>query len=97
MDLGTRFPLHVHPGDHILFVLSGRGGVVINQEFHPVGPNDSIFIAAEYPHGVCGPKRPEDAPLRFLAVGVPHMNVESKDRMKLVEETVEDRNAYGLD
>jgi quercetin dioxygenase-like cupin family protein len=84
MDVGSAFPLHTHPGDHILFVLEGQGGVVINGEFHRVVKNDSIFIAAEYPHGVRGPVQPEDAPFRFLAVGIPHMELDSRDRMKLV-------------
>lgn len=90
MDPGSRFPLHVHPGDHILYILQGYGGVVINGEEHPVGPGESIFIAAEYPHGVQGP--PSDytgEQFRFLAVGVPHMDVASKERMTVVEEGYE--------
>jgi quercetin dioxygenase-like cupin family protein len=84
MDAGSRFPLHTHPGDHILYVLQGPGIVHVDGVDHPVKSGDSIFVAAEYAHGV---KTLPDAPhaLRFLAVGYPHKHVQAPDRMTIVE------------
>lgn len=86
MQPGSAFPLHVHPGDHILYVLSGPGIVHVDGVDHWVGTGDTIFIPAEYPHGV---KTLSSAPpLVFLAVGCPHKHVSARDRMRLV--SVED-------
>lgn len=85
MDPGSAFPLHVHPGDHILYVLddSVAGIVHVDGVDYVVRPGDSIFIPAEYPHGVKTFAH-VPAPLRFLAVGVPHKHVSATDRMRIV-------------
>jgi quercetin dioxygenase-like cupin family protein len=84
MQPGSAFPLHVHPGDHILFVLKGSGCVSIDSVDHVVTEGDTIFIPAEYPHGV--KTLPDnELPLRFLAFGHPHKHLSAHDRMKLVE------------
>jgi len=85
MQPGTAFPLHVHAGDHILYVLSGPGVVSIDGADQRVETGDTIFIAAEHPHGV---KTMANAPpLRFLAFGHPHKHVSASDRMKLIKDT----------
>ena len=83
MDPGSGFPLHVHPGDHVLYGVEGRGGVIVNDEFHPIEPGTTVFIAADQPHAVRGPDRDR---FRFLAFGVPHEHLSSTNRMQLLEE-----------
>ena len=84
MQPGTSFPLHVHPGDHILYILRGFGAVTIDGAAREVKPGDTIFIAAEHPHGVKGPAAGM-SPLVFLAFGHPHKHVSAPDRMKVLE------------
>ncbi|WP_208608173.1 cupin domain-containing protein [Amycolatopsis pretoriensis] len=85
---GTAFPLHVHPGAHLLYVLDGRGGLRVDGQDYVLERGDSIYVPADYPHGVQGPV--DDRPLEFLAFGVPHHEVDSTTRMVLVrdDETV---------
>jgi quercetin dioxygenase-like cupin family protein len=82
MQPGTAFPLHVHDGDHVLYVESGTGAVHINGKNRRVKKGDSIFIAAEYPHGVVGPSKTAKNPLVIVAFGHPHTHVHSKRRMR---------------
>ena len=82
MDPGSAFPLHVHPGDHVLFGLEGEGFVTVNETDHRLGEGVTVFIAAEQPHGVRGPV---SGRFRFLAFGVPHKHVSSTSRMRLVD------------
>jgi quercetin dioxygenase-like cupin family protein len=84
MQPGTAFPLHTHPGDHVLYVQSGAGCVHVDGTDHRVKPGDTIFIPAEYPHGVQGPPAGTVYPLVFLAFGHPHKHVSASDRMKVV-------------
>ena len=81
---GTKFDLHEHEGDHILYVLEGNGGIVIDEVFHPLGPGDSVFVPAEYPHGVTTAEG-ADGPFRFLAFGIPHHPLDDDMRMHLVD------------
>lgn len=85
MSPGSSFPLHTHDGDHILYIHSGTGSVHINGTDHPVGPGDSVFIPAEYPHGVRASHNSTE-PLVFLAFGHPHKHLSATDRMHLVHE-----------
>ncbi len=81
MSPGSAFPIHEHDGDHILYVMSGEGIIFINGQDHEVKQGDTIFIPAEYPHGVRTEiSAPE--PLVLLAFGHPHKHLEAKDRMK---------------
>jgi quercetin dioxygenase-like cupin family protein len=85
MQPGSAFALHVHPGEHILFVIEGKGLVHVDGVDHQVKKGETIFVPAEYPHGV---KTYPDAsePLQLLAVGYPHKRLDAKDRMRVVEE-----------
>ncbi len=83
MQPGSFFPLHVHAGDHILFVLKGTGCVSIDSVDHTVTEGDTIFIPAEYPHGVKTLPGYE-FPFAFLAFGHPHKHLEATDRMQCV-------------
>lgn len=84
MQPGSAFPLHTHPGDHVLYVVRGVGLVQINAEDHPIAQGDTILIPAQLPHGVSVPDTVSE-PLTFLAMGVPHRKVSARDRMKVVD------------
>ncbi|MEU7524210.1 cupin domain-containing protein [Saccharothrix sp. NPDC042600] len=84
MQPGTAFPLHVHPGAHILYVLGGTGGLHIDGHDYVLEPGDSVYVPADYPHGVRGPV--DAHPLEFLAFGAPHHEVDSTTRMVVVRD-----------
>jgi quercetin dioxygenase-like cupin family protein len=85
MQPGSAFALHTHPGDHILYVIKGRGCVAVDGRDNIVDEGDTIFIPAEYPHGV--KTIPEfNLPFTFLAFGHPHKHLGAMDRMRLVKE-----------
>lgn len=85
MQPGSAFPLHVHPGDHILYIERGPGIVHIDGRDVRVDSGDTVFIPAEKPHGV--KTYPNVAqPLRFLAFGHPHKHLQATDRMHLVHD-----------
>jgi quercetin dioxygenase-like cupin family protein len=83
MAPGAAFPLHTHDGDHILYVVEGRGVVHVDGVDHLARPGDTIFISARYPHGVRAHSARSER-LVFLAVGYPYRPVGATDRMKLV-------------
>jgi quercetin dioxygenase-like cupin family protein len=84
MQPGTRFDMHDHAGDHILYVLEGDGGITINGITHHLSAGDSVFVPAEYPHGVTTIEGAVK-PFRFLAFGVPHKPLDDDHRMRLIE------------
>lgn len=81
MQPGSAFPPHEHPGDHILYFVSGQGRVLIDDGWQSVRAGDLIFIAAEHPHAVQGPPEGATEPLCIVSVGYPHTHVGSKERM----------------
>ena len=89
MAPGSAFPLHVHDGAHILYVLGGRGAVHIDAAIHRLRRGDTIFIPAAYPHAVSNYDR-QAGTFTFLAVGIPHKPVDAPDRMRLVREAQSD-------
>ena len=80
---GSGFPLHVHPGDHILYGLDGEGTVTVNGVAYVIRKGVTVFVAAEQPHAVGGPAGGERA-LTLIAFGVPHKHISSPERMKVV-------------
>jgi quercetin dioxygenase-like cupin family protein len=84
MQPGSAFPLHTHEGDHLLYVVSGHGFVHIDGVDQPVTEGDTIFVPAEYPHGVLSDAEATDV-FRLLAVGHPHKHVGARDRMHMVD------------
>jgi quercetin dioxygenase-like cupin family protein len=84
MNPGSRFELHIHPGAHILYVLRNRGFIHVDGVDYDMVEGDTVFVPANFAHGV--KTNPEvEAPLEFLAFGVPHMALDSTSRMTLVE------------
>ena len=82
MQPGSKFELHVHDGDHVLYIESGVGAVHIDGEDRKMKKGDTIFIAGEYPHGVIGPPKTEKEPLLIVAFGHPRIPADSKHRMR---------------
>lgn len=83
MAPGSRFDLHEHEGDHILYVLEGRGSISIGGDRYEMSAGDSVFVPAECAHGVSTVEGFAGT-FRFLAFGVPHHPLEGDSRMKLV-------------
>lgn len=89
LEAGRSFPLHVHPGNHILYVLSGSALVRINGKDWPVEAGASIWIPCEYPHAVTGyPAEKEPNGIKFVSIGYPHRMVDGLDRMRVVDEEI---------
>jgi mannose-6-phosphate isomerase-like protein (cupin superfamily) len=82
MQPGTAFPLHVHDGDHVLYIESGTGAVHVDGKDRKIKKGDTIFIAGEYPHGVVGPRKGAKQPLVIVAFGHPRVPVDSHKRMR---------------
>lgn len=83
---GASFPLHTHPGDHILYGVSGRGNVTIDGVARLIEPNCTIYIAGDHPHNV-GTYRTDIEPFVLLAIGHPKKHVSAFDRMKVIHKT----------
>lgn len=52
MQPGSSFGTHVHAGDHLLYCIAGEGQVYIEGRMRHWRKGDTVFIAADYPHGV---------------------------------------------
>jgi quercetin dioxygenase-like cupin family protein len=85
MQPGSAFPLHIHPGEHILYVIQGQGLVHVDGVDQRVKTGDTIFIPAEYPHAVKTISTATE-PFLILAVGYPHKHIDATDRMKIIKE-----------
>lgn len=99
---GAAFPLHVHPGDHILIGALGAGTIRVEGVAYPITPGTTVFVAADLVHGVGTHESLEAIPekwgrsrdafvlaagtFRLYAVGVPHKHVSAEDRMLLVDD-----------
>ncbi len=81
LEPNTAFPLHTHPGSHILFVLEGKGTVTIDDIVHETHPGDCYFIPANIPHGVGAIEQH-----RLLSIGFPHKALDDPQRMNIVDE-----------
>ena len=83
MQPGSSFPLHTHPGEHILYVIHGRGFVHVDGIDHAIKEGDTIFVPAEYAHGV-KTSEASTSPFLLLAFGYPHKHIGALDRMRIV-------------
>jgi quercetin dioxygenase-like cupin family protein len=84
MQPGSSFPLHTHPGDHVLYALSGRGTVTIDGELKHFQAGTTFYIEAQYPHNV-GTYGRDTEPFVIVAFGHPKKEVSATDRMHIVE------------
>ena len=80
MEPNTSFPLHIHPGAHILFILEGKGTVTIGDQVHITRPGDCYFIPGELEHGVGAIEHHQ-----LLSIGFPHKALDDPARMDIVD------------
>jgi quercetin dioxygenase-like cupin family protein len=81
MQPGSFFPVHAHPGNHILLVQSGEGQMEIGGKRYRFEPGDSVLVPAHAPHAVIGPDLGAAAPLVVVFFSEPHKHLASVDRM----------------
>lgn len=70
---GGHTPKHTHPYEHENFVVDGQGRVLLEDEWHDVGPGSVVFVPADLLHCY---ENTGATPFRFLC-GIPtsrHLN-----------------------
>lgn len=80
LPAGAGFPPHTHPGHHVLAVLAGRGTITYNGRVHPTEAGQIYLVEGAVSHAVGA-----ITDHVILAVGAPHMPVDSDARMAVVE------------
>jgi len=65
MNQGGRIPLHDHPWEHEIYILSGRARAFTDSGETNVGPGDVLYIPPDEPHGY---ECTSDEALVFLCV-----------------------------
>jgi quercetin dioxygenase-like cupin family protein len=76
---GDRFPVHTHPGDHLLLCLAGKGTISVGKITYNVVPGDIYMVDGLVPHAVGAAP---DAEHVLVAIGAPHKPVDSPERMQ---------------
>jgi quercetin dioxygenase-like cupin family protein len=77
------FPVHTHPGDHLLLCLAGTGTITVNEHTYDVVPGDLYMVDGLIPHAVgAGPTEHI-----LIAIGAPHKPVDSPERMTFTDWT----------
>lgn len=61
---GGHTPRHHHDYEHEVFVIAGRGTVLLGEAEHAIGPGDVVYIEADLEHQF----RSVSGPLRFLCI-----------------------------
>jgi quercetin dioxygenase-like cupin family protein len=78
VEAGESFPIHTHPGDHLLLCLAGAGTISVAGVTYRVKPMDLYMVPGLVPHAVGAP---DDAEHFLLAIGSPHKGVADPSRM----------------
>lgn len=78
VEPGQAFPIHTHPGDHLLLCIKGSGTISIGRETYAVKPGDLYMVPGLIPHAVGAG---EDDVHVLAAIGSPHRPVDSPGRM----------------
>lgn len=76
-----KFPVHTHPGDHLLYCLEGTGTITIGEVTYDVGPGDFYMVDGMVPHAVGAGKKDHI----LVAIGSPHKAVDSPERMSFTD------------
>lgn len=77
---GAGFPPHTHPGHHVLVVIGGRGTITYDGRVYPTQAGSVYLVEGSVSHAVGA-----ITDHVILAVGAPHMPVDSTRRMSIVE------------
>lgn len=77
---GDQFPVHTHPGDHLLYCLLGEGTITVDRKTYRIFPGDIYMVEGMVPHAVGAVT---DHVL--VAIGAPHKAVDSPERMSMVD------------
>jgi quercetin dioxygenase-like cupin family protein len=79
---GKRFPVHTHPGHHLLLCLSGTGTITLDKITYRVGPGDFYMVDGLVPHAVGAAEETDHI---LVAIGSPHKPVDSPERMAFTD------------
>ncbi|MFE0045190.1 cupin domain-containing protein [Streptomyces albireticuli] len=79
LPAGAGFPPHTHPGHHVLAVLGGEGTITYNGRVHRTGAGEIYLVEGAVSHAVGA-----ITDHVILAIGAPHMPVDSDRRMEVV-------------
>lgn len=82
LPAGAGFPPHTHPGHHVLIVLGGHGTITYNGRVHATRAGEIYLVEGSVSHAVGAVTDHV-----ILAVGAPHMPVDSDKRMDVVTYT----------
>lgn len=77
---GRQFPVHTHPGDHLLYCLSGEGTMSLAGKTYKIYPGDLYMVDGQVPHAVGA-----ITDHVLVAIGSPHKPVDSPERMTFVD------------
>src|SRR5262245_9945599 len=47
---GDQFPVHTHPGDHLLYCIAGEGTITVDKVTHKIYPGDIYMVDGMVPH-----------------------------------------------
>ncbi len=73
---GDQFPVHTHPGDHLLYCVAGHGTMTVAEIIYEIRPGDLYMVDGSIPHAVGA-----ITDHTILAIGSPHKPVDSPERM----------------
>lgn len=73
---GDQFPVHTHPGDHLLYCVGGHGTITVDKIVYQIHPGDLYMVDGAVPHAVGA-----ITDHTILAIGAPHKPVDSPERM----------------
>lgn len=76
---GAGFPPHTHPGHHVLVIVGGRGTITYAGRVYPTEAGEIYLVEGSVAHAVGA-----ISDHVILAIGAPHMPVDSRDRMAVV-------------
>lgn len=82
LEPGQEFAAHTHPGDHLLFVLRGRGTITVDGIVYQTEPGDLYMVPGLQIHAV-GASVQSTIPHVIMAIGSPHKRIDAEDRMEL--------------
>jgi quercetin dioxygenase-like cupin family protein len=73
----AQFPVHAHPGDHLLLCWEGEGTISVAGITYEVRPGDIYLVPGLVPHAVGAGNMGHI----LVAIGSPHKPVDSPERM----------------